>query len=750
MPRENNYLLGYGERLTGEVKIKKSSGDKNPPYDFITARHQVSEWVQTALIDFNMLPVSACPNDQVTATITMHPRYVSKSDYPLELINEVGLRVVGGRLKKVQPRNWGVKKHPIEAFTDEIFVMGTRSNIVNWSQNVLRWDDKHFGAEHITHLEDFEAFNSEDKTRYIPNTKEEVLLEVVLHECTKQIIEAFENYVKTCDSEPVMSRLRKADNLTFIPVYSTKKRVDELAKFSFIRVVRAMPTMRPFNPSALREGQFFPIKIPDMKEIDSSIKVAIFDGGIPNNTVNLPWIKKFEPEGIGEPVPAYQRHGLAVTSALLFGPLESDREASKPFCNVDHIRVLDRNTGANRDFEYYDVLDRILNFLDNAKKTNKSYDYINLSLGPDIPIDDDEITRWTATLDERFVGGKALVTVAAGNSGHLDSLSGLNRIQPPSDAVNVLSVGSCDSLDVNNWRRSEYSSVGPGRCPGIVKPDGVIFGGSTENPFMVLAPTSPDKTVAIGMQGTSFAAPYTLRSGIAVRAQLGDVFKPLTIRALLIHRANSGSNNIFEVGWGRFETDYGRLITCDDDEALVAFQGELPVKDYLRAPIPLPDGNIEGMISVTATLVIAPEIDPGFPNVYTRGGLEIFFRPNSTKFKPGKDGRIPENPNTKSFFSEKKIYGTAEYNLREEGHKWEPCLKTTQKFHANTLKKPCFDIYYHKRHEGATAKDVKPMPYALIVSVKAPKVKDFYDRVVRTYSNILIPLQPTIRIQVKS
>jgi hypothetical protein len=420
------------------------------------------------------------------------------------------------------------------------------------------------------------------------------------------------------------------------------------------------------------------------------------------------------------------------------------------FCHLDHIRVLDRNTGKNGDFEYYDVLDRILAVLDNAKKISKPYDFINLSLGPDIPIEDDEITRWTSTLDERLVGGKALVTVAAGNSGHLDSSSGLNRIQPPSDAINVLSVGSCDTVKAEEWKRSEYSSVGPGRCPGIVKPDGVIFGGSAENPFMVVAPSSIEKPVAAGMQGTSFAAPFALRTGIAVRAQLGKVFNPLAIRALLIHRADCKHKNLLEIGWGRFETDYGRLITCDDDEALVAFQGELPIKDYLRALIPLPDGNIEGMISVSATLVIAPEIDPGFPNVYTRGGLEVFFRPNSAKFKPDKDGRVPENPNTRPFFSEKKIYGKAEYNLREEGHKWEPCLKTTQKFHAETLNKPCFDIYYHKRYEGANAKEVKPMPYALIVSVKAPKIKDFYDRVVRTYSNILIPLQPTIRIQVRS
>jgi hypothetical protein len=506
-----------------------------------------------------------------------------------------------------------------------------------------------------------------------------------------------------------------------------------------------MPTMRPLNPGVLREDHSFPVKLPNEKEVNSEIKVAVFDGGLPKNAVNLPWVREFEPNGIGTPVASYQKHGLAVTSALLFGPLEPEQEILPPFCSVDHYRVLDTNTGANDNFEYYDVLDRILNVLDN---NNESYDFINLSLGPDIPIDDDEVTRWTASLDERFSSGKTLVTVAIGNSGHLDALSGLNRIQPPSDGVNVLSVGACNSLDPNQWEKADYSSVGPGRCPGIVKPDGVIFGGSNEHPFMVLAPSS--KPIATGVTGTSFAAPYALRSGIAVRSQLGGILNPLTIRALLLHRADCGSKNPFEVGWGRFETDYGHLITCDDDEVLVAYQGELPVRDYLRAPIPLPEGKITGLVTITAILVIAPEVDPGFPNVYTRGGLEVFFRPNSTKFKVDKNGRVSGNANTKSFFSEKKmIYGTAEYNLREEGHKWEPCLKASENFQARTLQEPCFDIYYHKRQEGLNNKEPKSMPYAFIVSLKAPKVKDFYQRVVRAYSNILIPLQPTIRIQVR-
>ena len=38
MARKNNFLLGFGERLTAKVEVPSGGGDKNPPYAFSTAR----------------------------------------------------------------------------------------------------------------------------------------------------------------------------------------------------------------------------------------------------------------------------------------------------------------------------------------------------------------------------------------------------------------------------------------------------------------------------------------------------------------------------------------------------------------------------------------------------------------------------------------------------------------------------------------------------------------------------------------
>ena len=376
------------------------------------------------------------------------------------------------------------------------------------------------------------------------------------------------------------------------------------------------------------------MKLPDSGPVDPSFRAVIFDGGLPSaaSSVLHRWVDYVEPAGIGPAVPTMQDHGLAVTAALLFGPVLSEVLPAPP-CGIDHVRVIDANTAAEPDMAYVDVLDRIIAHLDAHPGR---YAFMNISLGPNIPVSDDEVTAWTAALDDWLANGRAVATFAVGNEGERDAAAGLNRVQPPADAVNGLAVGAANILGAS-WVRAVYSCVGPGRSPGYVKPDGVAFGGSDMEPFVTLG--LQGQLISVDTQGTSFAAPYALRSAVAIRAQLGTALSPLAIRALLIHRAEPGTNNRTEVGWGRFESDPDHLITCEDDEALVIYQGSLPVGEHLRAAIPLPPSGLRGMVNLTATLVIGPEVDPEHPSAYTRSGLEVAFRPNSTRYGKRKGGR---------------------------------------------------------------------------------------------------------------
>jgi hypothetical protein len=746
MAREQNFLLGQGERLTSDTLISRGGSPKNPPYDFATARRRASTSLGKTIRSLQSLPSDACPNDQAVAVITLHPRFLSKSDTPDDLLARVGLHTVGSRSRRVKPDAWGVEKHGEDALTSELFVAGQRAAFADWQQALAHWTPDTLGADALAHLETIAAFEPNQKLKgEQPAAKTTSMMEIVLHNSgSEYIVSSFLKYAKDHGGEPIVDRRRDVHGLTFIPVRAPAAKLAELAAFSFVRVARSMPSLRPFRPGLVRRKRSFAVKLPVEAALDADTRAVIFDGGIPTS-VRVPlsqWVNCIEPLGIRSPIPALEEHGLMVTSAFLFGPLRPGVNPPRPMCVVDHVRVLDDQTTGS-DLEYYDVLARITKHLDDHPNV---YKFVNISLGPNMAFDDDEVTLWTSQLDGRFAHQHVLATVAAGNDGCKDAAARLNRIQPPADGVNVLSVGATDRTD-DEWTRADYSCVGPGRCPGVVKPDGLIFGGSDAEEFGILEPGG----TATYEAGTSLASPYAMRTGAGVRAALDDRLTPLAIRALMIHRAQPhASVNWQERGWGRFHVDVPLLITCDDNEALVLYQGELPVGHHLRAKIPVPPGKLAGKVELSATLAIAPRVDPQHPGAYTRAGLEVALRPHSQRFtKPLPGKKQPAHPKTEAFFSAKKLYGAAESVLREDGHKWEPCIRATRSFNASSLVDPCFDIYYHHRDGGGADSSPYPIPYALVVGLRATKVKDLYNQVVRAY-RALAPLKPRTRMGMRT
>ena len=96
------------------------------------------------------------------------------------------------------------------------------------------------------------------------------------------------------------------------------------------------------------------------------------------------------------------------------------------------------------------------------------------------------------------------------------------------------------------------------------------------------------------------------------------------------------------------------------------------------------------------------------------------------------------------------MYGAGEFELREGGIKWEPCAKRTRWFQAGSLSDPVFDIYNHSRQGWSKIGANNEVPYALIVSIKAPNVPDLYNQILRTYAGVLAPITPRLRAQVVS
>lgn len=203
MPREHNFLLGRGEQLASPVPIRRSGGEKNPPYDFGSARARIATRVGLVVKTFRDIRDDAFPNDEAVAVLTMHPRYVSKSDYPIDLLNAVGLRTIGSRSVRVAPEAWGVEDHPESSVTEELFVAGSRRAFLHWSDGIEGWSESNPGAATLGHIEDLKPFDARTKVRALPEGTS-ALLEVVVHNAgSEHLVQSFIRYAGSLGGVPV-------------------------------------------------------------------------------------------------------------------------------------------------------------------------------------------------------------------------------------------------------------------------------------------------------------------------------------------------------------------------------------------------------------------------------------------------------------------------------------------------------------------------------------------------------------------
>ena len=508
-----NFLLGKGERLTEDIVVKASGGPKRAPYTFEEAREHLTTMLSQTVSDVYKLPSAACPRDEAVISLILHPEYVAKSYFPGELLNNVGVKVVGSRPKKVTPKKLSRERTPYEFVTTEIFARGLRSAIRSWSESLPNWTDINRNAKELVKIENISMLSPHNKIKGpLPDTGT-LQMEAVFHvgEEMEQslILEDFEKFLKETNVPGKLGRRFFVKGICFLELKTLVNRAEEIATFSNLRCLRHMPELRVLNPIFRSSAiQISVPQFPNDSPVSRDVRVAVFDGGIPENHPITNWVTPYKFPNMEPATSELESHGVAVTSALLFGHIESEQPIKRPYSFIDHYQVLDESSGRN-PAELYKVLERIESVL-----SKKIYDFVNLSIGPHLPIEDDEIHAWTAVLDNRFACSSTLATIAVGNDGESDSLLGFDRIQVPSDCINALAVGACDTPD-DNWHRAPYSSVGPGRSPGMVKPDLVDFGGSTERPFIVFSADMEPKL--IGTAGTSFATPSVTRMASGVR-----------------------------------------------------------------------------------------------------------------------------------------------------------------------------------------------------------------------------------------
>ena len=434
-----NMLLGYGETLTSPVRLNQGGGPKNKPYTYEENKPVIVAQLNKVISEINSTLPLAMPEGKAVVKFVLHPAFLAKSYFPVKLLNKFSLQSIGSKAVSIKPRKNIKKKGRREEYTTAcIYVSGKKENFQDFL-NTLNEDklNQSLKDDFIT-LENISTLTTSDKIKSF-NNDEIVAVEIALHtpNTPSGIVDAFEIFAKQNGVFVDKERSISVKGLTFIPAKASKNMALKLAEFSFLRTLRELPQLRCNDPIMLRSPtNSSPLSLPPEGAINPDLKVAVFDGGLGINNF-APWVKEYT-FGNGSTCAQLLSHVQDVTSTVLFGVMNNTKKLSVPYCNIDHYRVLDSDIN-NTDIDLFDVLIRIKTVLEQTK-----YDYINLSLGPRLPIDDDDVHAWTSTLEEILAKSGALCTVAVGNDGHLPE--SLNRIQPPSDLVNGLSVGAATSL----------------------------------------------------------------------------------------------------------------------------------------------------------------------------------------------------------------------------------------------------------------------------------------------------------------
>lgn len=767
-------ILSGGERLTEVVERSRGFGTKYHPQEPEQAQEELLPQVESLHDAVETMP-QRHRGSRVNFQATLLPNYLAGSYFPSRFIDHLGLHYLGNRATEARYQTQTIDEiRP----TKSLILAGSDSAIAAFHDFIQEdvsedtrdlWDD-------LRELKEVGLVDDEEVVRSVPDEIERdssITWEAVLHRIageTEREIEAERDrvfdkwiaFVRDLDGAVAADYRRIADGLTFVPVSLPVESVHETVDFNPLRAIRPMPEMRPSPVQVLRA--IGTDRSPDPPSEDesprTSNRIAVFDGGIdPDDPYLRPFTNYIElsPES---PDQDSVQHGTIVSNAVLHGYIDGVEELAPPSVWLDHYRVLPTPPSNDFDLELNWILDQII---DGVKDGN--YKLVNLSLGPDIAIaEDDEPHRWTSELDQLAEEQNVLFVSAAGNNGEGDDALGLNRVQAPADMVNGIGVGSCDRSNDDEWERASYSAVGPGRWGARVRPTGVTFGGSTREPFVGLGRNGQMFESA----GTSYSTPVASHglAGLLAEFETNEI-SPHILRAFAVHFAERDDDHeLRHVGFGRLQEEYSSLLDCSQNEVTVLYQGMIPREEALGVWLPVPETLPNDLrLKFRWTLCFTSEVYPSEVTDYTGSGAEATFRPHERRIRVG-DGQSSKvldyiededefldliregaTPSTNPMSESRGHVRYSEHQRREAG-KWETVLHQEFGKLTRSVFRPRLDLSYLARRNGrlvTTEDDV--LDFALLVSLRVRRDIDLYAQV-REEFDVLAPVATEVELRV--
>ncbi len=748
-------ILYNGQTYAKSVTKSSGFGEKLMKFSYEEARDIVlSDISKTKDTLRNMSSSQRLPNEVVVGLV-MQPEFSAKSYYPDSLFDlgaeKFGLKEIGSRIYKNENND---EHNP--SSSKMFFVRATEESLTKFENQLSNGINltKSF-QEDIRKISSINILEGNEQILGFPLEWENGKIEAVLHPFDADKKRAVNHFI-----EKIVNAGVSRDDIKFKTYSSGITFVSFDANKDILEVVNGYNPLRTIHPLKMREfSAFFRGTTvpngpqPPIFKTKSPIVVGVIDGGI--DTTN-PYVQNYvesEFSVTGSPIADFVEHGTQVTGAVLFGALNKYSSTDiipEPKVSAKNFGVLSTNSV---DPDLYDAIDAIEKIVPNHNNI-KVY---NLSIGPQGPILDDSISRFTYSCDLLSRTHNVLFCVAVGNDG---DLPGYDRIQSPADSVNSLSIGSYTTRKGEKVR-APYSSIGPGREGCKMKPDVLAFGGCDQHPIHLVSSEIGKK---VWNMGTSFASPIV--AGIAGRliGESNKVIDSLIAKALIIHATSTEKTHTYETGHGFIPDEYETIASCADKSYTLIYQGEIESGKYAEYLIPWEDSIKDGSVTFKWTVAVQTDVDELSSDDYTSNTVEVTFYPHQSKYmfrninKQLLDGVkkdtevvdvIANTARAKYLAANGWIQSTfpktdspaAQYKTESElraNLKWDSLDTRSMTKKSNSVSSPIFHVHALGRGSRTEGKKVK---FALILTVTAPKAKiDLYSRILNIY-NALIPIQ---------
>ena len=217
----------------------------------LPARHlndvrRFNSMLREAVRGLDALPQSACPNDEAVVSFWFRHQGRLQEDLLRAMSRIAPVRVVGSRTPEPMPPE-------LPESAAEWFVAGNRASFRLISEEAAVWRASQRRAALVGTVARITPPVPGERVRVRWGESGKKALEVVLHARDgaedRHIVEGFRRYLRELGLRLHRDRVLFAGTFAFVGLTATAEEALEVARFSFVRVVREMPRLRLRGPN---------------------------------------------------------------------------------------------------------------------------------------------------------------------------------------------------------------------------------------------------------------------------------------------------------------------------------------------------------------------------------------------------------------------------------------------------------------------------------------------------------------------